>query len=131
MAGVNRLIAMTVTGMQNRDALKNAYRATFEEYARKLETLQGLTGDGDRNNTQIEAVLLEVEEARVAYNCARDRLAKELVRSPLPADAGVNERHIRKTARLLWELAGRPDGTAEHDWHRAEQLVRTAASCGS
>jgi hypothetical protein len=50
------------------------------------------------------------------------------VRSSLPPGADADEHDIRKTAQLLWELAGRPDGTAERDWQRAEQLVHAAAS---
>jgi hypothetical protein len=115
--------------IQISDALRNAYRATFQDYARKLEALQSLLNSGDSDAARMDAALLEVEQARVAHNAARDLLAKELVRPPLPPAAGSKEQSIRQTARLLWELAGRPDGTAERDWQRAEQLVhRTAAS---
>jgi hypothetical protein len=46
----------------------------------------------------------------------------------LPAHAKDGENHIRETARLLWEMAGRPEGSAERDWSRAEQLVHAAHS---
>lgn len=130
---------MTGTRMQIDAALRNAYRATFQEYARKLETLQALmdgglmssgTADtaGSLGAANVDAALIEVEQARIAHNAARDRLAKELVRPPLPSATGNKEHHIRETARLLWEMAGRPDGTAERDWRRAEQLVQRAAA---
>jgi len=118
----------TGSRIQVDDALRNAYRTTFQEYARKLETLQSLMNSANSDAARMNVALVEVEQARVAHNDARDRLAKELVRPPLPAAPGSKEHHIRQTARLLWELAGRPDGTAEHDWRQAEQLVRTATS---
>lgn len=124
---------MTATRMQIDVALRNAYRATFQEYSRKLDALQTLMSASPADSGRIDAALLEVEQARIAHNAARDRLAKELVRPPLPSATGNSatgnkEHRIRETARLLWEMAGRPDGTAEHDWRRAEQLVRRAAA---
>jgi hypothetical protein len=119
---------MTASRMQIDVALRNAYRATFQEYSRKLDTLQSLMSASPTDSGRIDAALLEVEQARIAHSAARDRLAKELVRPPLPAATGNKEHRIRQTARLLWEMAGRPDGTAEHDWRRAEQLVRRAAA---
>jgi hypothetical protein len=126
------------SGVQLNEALRNAYRTTFQEYARKLEALQklmndGLTNSGTADAARLDAAVLEVEQARIAHNAARDRLAKELVRPALPPATGnpatgSKEHRIRQTARLLWEMAGRPDGTAEHDWRRAEQLVRQAAT---
>ena len=110
--------------------LRNAYRSTFQQYSRKLDVLQSLMNSGNPEPGRVEAALLEVEEARKAHNSARDQLARELVRPALPPKAAVAERHIRETAQLLWEVAGRPDGTAECDWHRAEQLVHAAASSG-
>src|ERR1700685_4250525 len=115
---------MSVSG----DVLRNAYRTTFQEYSRKLNALQCLMSSTTTNSGQIEAALLEVEKARVAHSCARDRLARDCVRPSLPPRAADDERRIRKTAQLLWELAGRPDGTAEYDWCRAERLVQAAAA---
>jgi hypothetical protein len=114
------------------------YRATFQNYSNKLEVLQRLMESETPDTARIEATLLEVETARVAHSCARDRLAQELIRSAsqLPARnvsrpaSGVSESHIRGTARLLWELAGKPDGTADGDWHKAKKLVQTAAATG-
>ena len=122
---------MTVSGMQIDGVLRNAYRSTFQQYSRKLDALQGLMNSGRPEPGRVEVALLEVEEARIAHNSARDRLAKELVGPSLPPKAAVAEGHIRETARLLWEVAGRPDGTAECDWRRAERLVHAAALSAS
>ena len=121
-------MCMTVSAMQIDEGLRTAYRATFQEYSGKLDLLQGLMNSAVPDPGQIEAALLEVEKARVAHNSARDRLARELVRPALPPAVGVDEHQVRETAKLLWEIAGRPDGTAEGDWQRAEKLVHAAAS---
>ena len=118
--------------MQPHDNLETAYRTTFREYASHLGALQRLMDSGASDDGRIETVLFEVQRARIAHNCARDRLAHELAYRELPRESGAaHEGRVRETARLLWELAGRPAGTAEHDWSRAEQLVQsaTAAAC--
>jgi hypothetical protein len=142
LVGSNRLIVMNAAGMQAvnvrspgpqssgalNNTLKIAYRQTFKSYSRKLDALQQLMASGDADKALLEAALLEVEKARVAHNCARDRLAEELVRPPLPPSSAADEHRVREAAQLLWELAGRPEGTAEADWQKAEQLVHAAAS---
>jgi hypothetical protein len=129
---VNRLMIMKVASTQSNDVLRNAYRTTFQEYSSKLDALQRLMSSGTPDSSRMEVALLEVEKARMAHSNARDQLALELVRPPLPPAAKSGEHHVehnvRATARLLWELAGRPDGSAERDWRRAEQLVHGAAS---
>ena len=116
---------------------------TFDEYACKLEALQRLIdlNDADSNHasdSRIETAIQEADAARRAHNAARDLLAAELAanaalkmsdrESRVPSTPGTNDR-IRETAQLLWEFAGRPQGTADRDWRRAEQLVLAAASC--
>jgi hypothetical protein len=109
---------------------RTAYRATFKDYGRKLDALQDLMASSPADRGQIEVALLEAEKARVAHSCARDLLAKELAGAALPPLPSGAEQHIRGTAQLLWELAGRPEGTAERDWREAELLVQNAAPAG-
>lgn len=104
------------------EQLRVSYRTAFGEYARQLDSLQRLV-DGNGARRDIEDALRAVEEARQAYNSARDRFAQALAASTAKP---FTEEQVRQTARLLWELAGRPQGTAENDWQRAEQLVRSA-----
>src|ERR1700690_437406 len=92
-------------GMQSRGALKTAYRGTFEEYSNRLDALQRLIASGTPDSGRIETAIFEVQRARVAHNCARGRLARDLLHPSLPPAARVNEGHIRETAQLLWELA--------------------------
>ncbi len=104
------------------EELRVAYRTAFGEYARQLDCLQRLM-DGNGADRDINNALCAVEEARLAHNSARDRLAQALA---APTAKPSTEEQVRQTARLLWELAGRPQGTAENDWQRAEQLIRSA-----
>jgi len=119
---------MKASGMRTDLSLENAYRATFEKYARRLDAFQSLIAQGVQEGSLLEAALFEVEKARLAHSCARDRLAAQLAGPTLLPAFAVGEHQIRETAQLLWELAGRPEGTAEGDWHRAEQLVHRAAA---
>jgi hypothetical protein len=112
----------------NRD-LRNEYRATWENFSRRLNELQTCVAAGGQG---AEAALLEVEKARIAHNAARDRLAEQLLGEVAAVDkrtkSAAEQRRVRDTAHLLWEIAGKPNGSADSDWHRAEVLVRSASS---
>ncbi len=110
--------------------LWNEYRAAWETFSRRLDELQAIVETGDR--ARAEEALLAVERARLPYDAARERLAAQLsgeIAALDRADMDARERaRVRQTAQLLWEIAGRPSGTADSDWLRAERLVRTAAA---
>ena len=112
------------------EELRERYRVTWDIFSRKLDAYQSCVELGDV--TRIEAALLQVERARMDYNAARDRLAQHLAGRisviDLKSIAVPEQRRVRETARLLWELAGKPKGTADSDWHRAEHLVRAASA---
>jgi Protein of unknown function (DUF2934) len=112
---------MQTTGAPTDGALREEYRSAFGEYAAKLQALQHLNETESTDNRGIAAARAQVESARLAYNAARDRLAAQLARA-VPTEADV-----RRTAQLLWEIAGRPQGSAERDWLTAEQLIGRAA----
>jgi phosphosulfolactate phosphohydrolase-like enzyme len=38
------------------------------------------------------------------------------------------DERVRGIAEVLWESAGRPEGTADEDWHLAEQIVQRATA---
>ncbi len=112
------------------------YRSAFEDFSRKAQQVQSLTEhpSGDRN--AFETALLELEKAHLAYNHARDALVRSLLPASVPAPPDQRHDHahdVQAIAELLWESAGRPTGTAEEDWRRAEAIVRSAvaaSSCG-
>ena len=78
--------------------------------------------------------LQELEKAHCVYDRFRDALAIELLPASIratfiriePNSAEAYENRVRAIARLLWESVGRPEDTADDDWHRAEQIVRRA-----
>jgi hypothetical protein len=109
-----------------------AYQRAFHQFSERVRHLQTLTTDPHPNRTAIEAALVEVEKARVIYDECRDALARELLpKSPnfpgTDAPQAVKER-VKSIAELLWESAGRPDGTADEDWRLAEEIVKRAAT---
>jgi|ERR1035438_8704574 hypothetical protein len=110
--------------------LTKQYRATWEVFSRMLDRYQACVDTGDR--ARAEAALLDVERARMEHNAARDRLAQHLAGEMSTIDmkkvAVSEQRRVRETAHLLWEIAGKPNGTADSDWRRAETLVRTASA---
>jgi hypothetical protein len=132
---------MQNSGMKAADPLRHAYRTTFDEYACKLDVVQRLIDSDGTNNAadkaRIDVAIQEADAARRAHNSARDLLAAELAaeaslkmsgrKSPAQSFPASDDR-VRETAQLLWEFAGRPQGTAERDWCRAEQLVHAATA---
>ena len=101
------------------------YRSSFEDFSIKARRVQSLVGGP--NSQEMETALLEMERARLAYAGARDALARQLLPS-LPAAPRRETRDVSGIAELLWEVAGRPDGTAHRDWLRAEEIARRAAA---
>ena len=108
-------------------ALWDAYRATFQTFSRNLQALKILMASSQPDRTAIDAALCNVEKAHLAHNAARDKLAQALLRKSLPATANESDR-VKRTAELLWDLAGRPHGTQEDDWRRAERVVECATA---
>lgn len=82
---------------------------------------------GGPHPQQMEFALLEMERARLAYADARDALARQFLPT-LPAAARRETRDVSGIAELLWEVAGRPEGSAHRDWLRAEEIARRAAA---
>ena len=64
-------------------------------------------------------------EAERLYRQCRDTLAGII----LEPDAG-RPSAVQRLAHSLWERAGRPAGTAESDWYRAEALVSSLSPYG-
>jgi hypothetical protein len=97
------------------------YRSAFSEFAQKVRQARALMNASNPDRQAIDAALLELEKARVAYNHRRDVLAQHLLNSGPAAFEPPGP-------SADWELAGKPDGTAEDDWFRAEEIVRRSAA---
>lgn len=112
------------------------YRQAFRDFSEKVKHVQDLTAQPNPDQGAIDVALVELERSRVAYNACRDAVAEQLLPTPareiIPSVAPDSTEsyadHIRGFAELLWEGAGRPDGTAEEDWRRAEEIIRRAAA---
>ncbi len=106
------------------------YQLSFQEFAKTVAAVQLLTAQRLVDQTEFARAVVALENARIAYNHARDALAAEILDSLLPvAPYPTQGRQVRtkRIAELLWESAGRPLGTADDDWHRAEQIINRVA----
>jgi Protein of unknown function (DUF2934) len=118
-------------------SVKGAYRSAFEDFSRQAQRVQFLTEHPTGDRKAFEGALLELEKAHLAYNDARDALVRSLLPAvpdhPQARAVQDHRQDVPAIAELLWESAGRPTGTAEEDWQRAEAIVQcavAATSCG-
>ncbi len=115
----------------NREFLTQ-YRTAWKEFVGRTNALQDCLTASEPDRVRVDEALLEAEQARLAYNAARDLLLAQvagLQPAPEPADqAPPQDRKVRAIARILWEHAGKPNGTAMADWLQAERLVRSASA---
>lgn len=112
-------------------SVESTYRLAFEDFSRKAQRVQQLTEHPTGNRGEFEAALLQLEKAHLAYGEARDALVRSLApAAPVPAPKDDHRSDVRTYAELLWESAGRPAGTAEEDWQRAEAIVERAVAAG-
>ncbi len=127
------MIGAQVQSRAKREAWQ-AYERSFHEFSDRVRHLQILTTDPHPDRAAIEAALVEVEKARVIYDSYRDALAQQLL--PAPNRGGLPRQdppqakteRVKSIAELLWETAGRPEGTADEDWRLAEEIVKRAAT---
>jgi len=103
-------------------------------FAQKVQQTHALMAAPDPDWKAIDSALLEMEKARVEYNRCRDMVAQQLLSEQRPAlratgnSSDTSADRVRAIAELRWELAGRPDGTAEENWYRAEEILRQATA---
>ena len=110
------------------------YRKAFQEFAAKVQHVQTLTAQAHVDPEVMQAALVELERAHVNYDACRDRWAQFLLSDEqefiLEASdtEHAHEDSVRTIAELLWQSAGRPEGTADEDWRKAEDIVKQAAA---
>jgi hypothetical protein len=105
------------------------YRDTFEDFSKKAQRVQSLAADQSTDGKAFEIALIELEKAHLAYNEARDAFLQSLLPGSAPFPEPDDKDHtadVPAIAELIWEGAGRPDGTAQEDWRRAEAIVKRA-----
>jgi hypothetical protein len=102
------------------------YQLTFQEFSKAVAKVQLLISQRSIDRAEFNQAIIDLENARMAYNHARDILAAELLESSIPTGpepSQTRQQRTKRIAELLWESAGRPSGTADDDWHRAEQIL--------
>jgi len=124
----NRLIVL----METKREFLNQYRTAWEEFVRRTNALQYCFTASEPDRAHVAVALLEAEKARIAYNAARNFLVAQMAGLQPAAEAAdqalPQEGRVRAIARMLWELAGKPDGTAVADWLQAERVVQSASA---
>lgn len=104
------------------------YRQAFENFREKVRSVQNLAAVEIHDQATIDSAVLEMEIAKECYKAARDALFLEMIPSQdrrfVASGDGRNEEDVRELAELLWELEGRPEGSALDDWYRAENIHR-------
>jgi Protein of unknown function (DUF2934) len=104
------------------------YRAAFAAFAEKVRQARALVAAVHPDWSAIDSALLEVEKARVNYNQYRDMLAQQLASEPVSDGVQPFASRVSEIAELRWELAGKPEGTDDENWYRAEDIVRRATA---
>jgi hypothetical protein len=114
------------------ESVEAKYRKSFKDFSRKAQRVQLLTEHPTGDRDAFETALFELEKAHMAYDEARDALVRSLLpaQPDNPAASPVQDHraNVQTVAELLWESAGRPTGTAEEDWRRAEAIVNCAVA---
>jgi Protein of unknown function (DUF2934) len=113
--------------------LWQAYRDAFREFKREADRLAEIQAKFSFDPGEAEKALSRVEQARLTYNETRDTLAvrmmtPELSRtfSAIPVSTRREQARVKSIAELIWELTGKPQGSADDDWYRAERVARRA-----
>jgi hypothetical protein len=123
----------TQTQLSRRQILWQSYREAFRQFEREAVQLSKINAKHSSDPAETEHALACVEQARLAFNETRDALAASMMSPELarffhavPPAARRERTRVRTIAELLWELNGRPQGSADDDWYRAERVVRYA-----
>jgi Protein of unknown function (DUF2934) len=127
-----RLPKRLIVLMETKREFLNQYRLAWEEFVRRTNALQYCFTASEPDRARVAVALLEAEKARIGYNAARNLLVAQMAGLQPAAEAAdqalPQEGRVRAIARMLWELAGKPDGTAVADWLQAERVVQSASA---
>jgi len=116
--------------MRTKRQAESAYRRAFQVFSEKTQQVQALTGLSGQDPKVVETALVELQQAHNEYEQSRDAWVRHLLGSTDPGASRQNpaphSHDVRAIAELLWESAGRPEGTAAEDWRRAEEIIQKA-----
>ncbi len=127
---------MSIPGEQTPDKLElwREYRQAFQEFAQAVDEVQSLKECANPSQAAIEAALLDREKAYARYENCRDALAAALLSDSSRGLAArqaftlphENIERVKEIAESPWELENRPEGKADDDWFRGEDILRRA-----
>jgi len=110
--------------------LWSTYESAFRDFVSRARIVERYAADPSAARTDVEAAILDMVEARAAYTNARDAVARRLLdQTPEKVLATRLEPSTEQTAELaelFWKFGGRLEGTADADWYRAEEILRSA-----
>jgi hypothetical protein len=125
----------TATQAFDKQLLWRAYRDAFRRFDREAARLAKINARASYDPAEAEAALLCLEQARLTCNDTRDTLAAFMMSQAarqafwaIPAATRQETHRVKGLAELFWELAGKPQGSADDDWYRAERVVRRAGA---
>ncbi|MEX2299528.1 MAG: DUF2934 domain-containing protein [Bryobacterales bacterium] len=137
------------------ERLRADYDVAFRNWSAQVRVLQSIDSGDPLDRGAIEQARHWVEEAAAVYREKRNVFLNHVIASrsretahrtgvsgPSPEVAGSKTRPdafagqdrsvpteeaspVRKLARQIWEEAGRPSGTEQDDWRRAEEIIQT------
>lgn len=133
------MVLTNVTERRSQLAEERAYRITFKVFSETVQSIQSLTTRAKLDLAVFDAAFLNLENARLQYGESRDALVRRMLRmlngdidlDSILSARNTHEDRVKQIAETLWELAGRPDGTADQDWYRAEEIVRRTGRMGA
>jgi hypothetical protein len=120
----------------------------FRNWAAQVRVLQSVSSGDPPDSGAVQQARRWVDEAATIYREKRNLLVEFIMRSPKAAEGAyaplgdgdregpnaggaaenaprARTQQVQRLARQIWEESGRPDGTAEEDWYRAEQILDT------
>lgn len=129
------------------ERLRADYDVAFRNWAAQIRVLRSVDTGDPQNRTAVEEARRWADDAAAVYREKRNLFLKYVIASrtrqtprslrndstdsiptdpnPGGAKAAADAQRVRALARRIWEEAGRPSGTAEEDWFRAEEILHT------
>ncbi len=108
--------------------LRAEYDASFNRLRAAASELRAVSQLRPPDKLAEEAARQCIDQAMCDYRACRERLANFLTPRPPAREPAVE---VQTLAHRLWEEAGRPVGSANEHWFRAEEMLRSGQQLAS
>lgn len=125
--------------------LRAEYDTAFRNWSAQVRVLQSVSAGDPPDSGAVAEARRWADEAAAIYREKRNVFLRHLIASrsreavspgmrasemasvPQGIETDLRDRtpQVRRLARQIWEEAGRPEGTAEHDWFKAEEILQS------